>query len=423
MKKTLLFVFFTFFINPLISQKVESFTLSPELNSLDGQFVVGETNNDNVEDNQHSFLKWLTYYNGNEDIYIDEITDDSVIFTRVFPRGFDMRALKGFVNDIHGVVELGVRFKMEFKDSRYRLLIEKIGWFEDPFYGGAVLRASGKRKEYTLSMSDDDVLDWFNSYGDIIELDLEYRSPEDLKKSENEKLNDLFVALNSFEKSIRGFEKNEQKQSVIVNNVFEINESFTEFPNQTIIIKNMTQDIPAIIEKSFKWFEDNQREYGMKHMFMNKNELFIMGRSFISDASPFLNILGIGNPYYYYITINLDNNQIKFSLDKILQVTFFNECGTGLEKRVIEEGAYEFVIDKTIYIDAATSESITFKSFFKCPAMYVTNKVTYKNDLFNKKGKPRKARTKNANLQISFYNDLFQDFNKNVVQEEKEEDW
>ena len=165
------------------------------------------------------------------------------------------------------------------------------------------------------------------------------------------------------------------------------------------------------------------RFWKMKHMFMNKNELFIMGRSFIPDASVFLNILGIGNPYYYYITINLDDNKIKFSLDKILQVSFFRECGTGLEKRVIEGGAYEFIIDKTIYIDAATSESITFKEFFKCPAMIVTNKVTYKNDLFNKKGKPRKARTKNANLQISYYNDLFQNFKTNVVEEEEEEDW
>jgi len=52
------------------------------------------------------------------------------------------------------------------------------------------------------------------------------------------------------------------------------------------------------------------------------------------------------------------------------------------------------------------------------------NEVTNLSDLFNKRGKPRKARTKTADDQLAFYNDIYQNFNRNVFPSETvEEDW
>ena len=57
--------------------------------------------------------------------------DNKIVFTRIFPQGINMRVLKGAQYDILGNVDLAVRFVVEFKDSRYRVLIDRLGYFDN----------------------------------------------------------------------------------------------------------------------------------------------------------------------------------------------------------------------------------------------------------------------------------------------------
>ena len=124
--------------------------------------------------------------------------------------------------------------------------------------------------------------------------------------------------------------------------------------------------------------------------------------------------------------IKLNNDSVDFGINKILYARFTSGCGSGLDKALIKIDQHEFIVDKKIYIptDSNTSDFGGLKQFKVCPAILMYNEVTNLSDLFNKRGKPRKARTKTADDQLAFYNDIYQNFNRNVFPSETvEEDW
>ena len=194
---TFCFLVFLFGFN-FYGQSIQKFELTPKNTKLTNQFFVGDLTTESAEEAKFKFLKWLTYNNVGEDIYIDEIEENRIVFTRIFPQGINMRVLKGVQYDILGNVDLAVRFVVEFKDSKYRLLIDRLSYFENELDSNSYIEASGKFKEYRLFYSEKELSRMYSNYQNPIELPLEYRNPEEIKKTELKKLEDLISLLNSF---------------------------------------------------------------------------------------------------------------------------------------------------------------------------------------------------------------------------------
>ena len=430
MKKTLLFIFFIFFINPLISQKVENFDLNPDRQKLEGQFFVGNYTSESPEGAKYKFLKWLTYFNAGEDIYIDEIEEGRIVFTRIFPQGINMRVLKGAQYDILGNVDLAVRFVVEVKDSRYRVLIDRLGYFDNELDSNSYIVAQGTFKDYTPFFNEEQMARSYTSYQNVKNLPLEYRSQEELKKAEKRKLDDLIVLLNSFLRSTGEFENDFYDQPKIVDNSFSINENNASFPGQSIRKDLETIDREELLVKTMNWFGINSEELGLQKLYTYNDKVFIVAKRYFNSSSGLLSTFGsltgvaFGEVHYYYIEIKLNNDSVDFGINKILWARFTSGCGSGLDKALIKMDEHEFIVDKKIHIPSEfnTADFGGLKEFNVCPAILMIPEVTNYADLFNKRGKPRKARTKTAEDQLAFYNDIYQNFSRSVFPDETEDE-
>ena len=438
----------------LFCQSVESFDLTSENPKLEGQFYVGDYNSKSPAEAKFKFLKWLTYYNAGEDIYVEstgiteieiesnatdkiaiideESEDNKIVFTRIFPQGINMRVLKGAQYDLLGNVDLAVRFVVEFKDSRYRVLIDRLGYFDNEIDSNSFIMAQGTFKDYRPFFNEEQMARSYTSYQNVKNLPLEYRSPEELKKTEKRKLDDLIVLLNSFLRSTGEFENDFYDQPKIVENSFSINEDNTIFPGQSIRKDLETIDREELLVKTISWFGTNAEELGLQKLYTYNDKVFIVAKRYFNSSSGLLETFGdmtgvsFGEVHYYYIEIKLNNDSVDFGINKILWARFTSGCGSGLDKTLIKLDNHEFIVDKKIYIPSEynTSDFGGLKQFNVCPAILMYNEVTNLSDLFNKRGKPRKARTKTSDDQLTFYNDIFQNFNRNVFPSEAvEEDW
>lgn len=452
--KTLLFIILI--INPLtlVSQSIENFVLTSDKPKLEGQFYVGNYNSTSPAEAKYKFLKWLTYYNAGEDLYIEstgtteieiesnatdriaiidqESEDNKITFTRIFPQGINMRVLKGVQYDLLGNVDLAVRFVVEFKDSRYRVLIDRLGYFDNELDSNSYIMAGGTFKDYTPFFNEEEMARSYTSYQNVKNLPLEYRSPEELKKTEKRKLDDFIVLLNSFLRSTGEFENDFYDQPKIVDNSFSINENNASFPGQSIRKDLETVDREELLVKTINWFGNNSEELGLQKLYTYNDKVFIVAKRYFNSSSGLFSTMeamtgvSFGEVHYYYIEIKLNNDSVDFGINKILWARFTSGCGSGLDKALIKTDQHEFIVDKKIYIpsDYNTSDFGGLKQFNICPAILMYNEVTNLSDLFNKRGKPRKARTKTADDQLAFYNDIYQNFNRNVFPSETvEEDW
>ena len=452
--KTLLFIILI--INPLtlVSQSIENFVLTSDKPKLEGQFYVGNYNSTSPAEAKYKFLKWLTYYNAGEDLYIEstgtteieiesnatdriaiidqESEDNKITFTRIFPQGINMRVLKGVQYDLLGNVDLAVRFVVEFKDSRYRVLIDRLGYFDNELDSNSYIMAGGTFKDYTPFFNEEEMARSYTSYQNVKNLPLEYRSPEELKKTEKRKLDDFIVLLNSFLRSTGEFENDFYDQPKIVDNSFSINENNASFPGQSIRKDLETVDREELLVKTINWFGNNSEELGLQKLYTYNDKVFIVAKRYFNSSSGLFSAMeamtgvSFGEVHYYYIEIKLNNDSVDFGINKILWARFTSGCGSGLDKALIKTDQHEFIVDKKIYIpsDYNTSDFGGLKQFNICPAILMYNEVTNLSDLFNKRGKPRKARTKTADDQLAFYNDIYQNFNRNVFPSETvEEDW
>ena len=452
--KSLLFIILI--INPLtlVSQSIENFVLTSDKPKLEGQFYVGNYNSTSPAEAKYKFLKWLTYYNAGEDLYIEstgtteieiesnatdriaiidqESEDNKITFTRIFPQGINMRVLKGVQYDLLGNVDLAVRFVVEFKDSRYRVLIDRLGYFDNELDSNSYIMAGGTFKDYTPFFNEEEMARSYTSYQNVKNLPLEYRSPEELKKTEKRKLDDFIVLLNSFLRSTGEFENDFYDQPKIVDNSFSINENNASFPGQSIRKDLETVDREELLVKTINWFGNNSEELGLQKLYTYNDKVFIVAKRYFNSSSGLFSAMeamtgvSFGEVHYYYIEIKLNNDSVDFGINKILWARFTSGCGSGLDKALIKTDQHEFIVDKKIYIpsDYNTSDFGGLKQFNICPAILMYNEVTNLSDLFNKRGKPRKARTKTADDQLAFYNDIYQNFNRNVFPSETvEEDW
>jgi hypothetical protein len=420
MKK--IFVFLSFFISVnLVSQSVDNFQLSSEYPSLQGQFYVGNYNSDSVEEAKFKFLKWLTYYNAGEDTYIDQISENKIVFTRIIPKGINMRVLKGIEYDMLGEKDLMIRYNIEFKDSRYRLLIDKMGYWEDEFANNSYLKAEGKFGGNGYSLTD---LGYhlFQNYSMVsnrepMDLRLRYREPEDMKKKEIEFLNNLISSLNIFKDNVERFENKFYEESSVSVNEFQINDELKEFPgNQFISVPKKIDDKDNFIENIKDWFEMNKKDFGGQKIYSFKDEIFIFGKSYITAIQTSLDTLFYGDLFYWYLTIKINDNSIDFRLNKMLVGNFTRYCGGKYDKTLIEQNNYEFVIDKKIYIYGTMAE---VKS---CPAIITYDYSISYDALFNKRGKVRKGKFNAANNIITAWNNTFKLFSRNFF-EEISDDW
>ena len=430
--KTFVVLTMTIFQLSLYGQSVQKFDLTPDNPKLQGQFYVGNYTSENIEEAKFKFLKWLTYFNVGEDIYIEEIEDGRIVFTRIFPQGINMRIMKGAAYDLLGNTDLAVRFVVEFKDSRYRILIDSLGYFIDEFLSNSYLRAAGKFKEYRITFSGEDRAREYAPFEKPEDLPLVYRSPDEIKKAEKKKLDDLLALLNSFLNSTSEFENSFYPETKIVNDSFNISEDVS-FPGQSIINDYKvyeTTDIEEFTLKTANWFEDNKMELGLNKLYYYDGNIFIFGKRYFNSSSGFLQAVegltgaSFGELQYFYINIKFNSDIVDFGVNKILRASYTSECGTGLDKTRINQGTHEFIVNKKIYIPSSENESFGggFKEFEVCPAILVYNESTNFSDLFNKKGKPRKARTKTANDELAFYNYIYQSFNETMIPK-VEEDW
>ena len=343
-----------------------------------------------------------------------------------------MRVLKGVQYDLLGNVDLAVRFIVEFKDSRYRVLIDRLGYFDNELDSNSYIMAGGTFKDYTPFFNEEEMARSYTSYQNVKNLPLEYRSPEELKKTEKRKLDDLIVLLNSFLRSTGEFENDFYDQPKIVDNSFSINENNASFPGQSIRKDLETVDREELLVKTINWFGNNSEELGLQKLYTYNDKVFIVAKRYFNSSSGLFSTMeamtgvSFGEVHYYYIEIKLNNDSVDFGINKILWARFTSGCGSGLDKALIKTDQHEFIVDKKIYIpsDYNTSDFGGLKQFNICPAILMYNEVTNLSDLFNKRGKPRKARTKTADDQVAFYNDIYQNFNRNVFPSETvEEDW
>ena len=433
--KNLTFSFLVFLFNiNLYGQSVQHFELTPKNTKLTNQFFVGDLTTENTEEAKFKFLKWLTYSNVGEDIYIDEIEENRVVFTRIFPQGINMRVLKGVQYDILGNVDLAVRFVVEFKDSKYRLLIDRLSYFENELDSNSYIEATGKFKEYRLFYSEKELSRMYSYYQNPIELPLEYRNPEEIKKSELKKLEDLISLLNSFLEDSKEFEKDFYTEQMIVENSFQLNNEINVFPKQKIRTKIEPINYEEFISKVNNWFDTNKKDLGLLKLYFFEDRVFISGKRYFNASSGLgafaeaLTGVSFGDLQYYYLDLKINNDSFDFGVGKLLRARFTNECGTGIDKVLINGGGYEMIVDKKIYIPTL-SNSATFgglKEFEVCPAILIYDETTNHSDLFNKKGKPRKVQIKNSESQLAFYNSIYDSFKRNVLKDkvtELKEDW
>ncbi len=452
--KTIIIIILSAYPVSLFSQSVENFVLTSDNPKLEGQFYVGNYNSTSPAEAKYKFLKWLTYYNAGEDLYIEstgtteieiesnatdkiaiideESEDNKIVFTRIFPQGINMRVMKGAQYDLLGNVDLAVRFVVEFKDSRYRVLIDRLGYFDNEFDSNSYIMAQGTFKDYRPFFNEEQIARSYTSYQNVKNLPLEYRSSEELKKAEKRKLDDLIVLLNSFLSTTGEFENDFYDQPKIVDSSFSIDENNTSFPGQSIRKNLETIDRKELLEKTINWFGTNSEELGLQKLYTYNDKVFIVAKRYFNSSSGLLSTFGamtgvaFGEVHYYYIEIKLNNDSVDFGINKILWARFTSGCGSGLDKALIKMDEHEFIVDKKIHIPSEfnTADFGGLKEFNICPAILMYNEVTNLSDLFNKRGKPRKARTKTADDQLAFYNDIYQNFNRNVFPSETvEEDW
>jgi len=341
-----------------------------------------------------------------------------------------MRVLKGAQYDILGNVDLAVRFVVEFKDSRYRVLIDRLGYFDNELDSNSYIVAQGTFKDYTPFFNEEQMARSYTSYQNVKNLPLEYRSPEELKKAEKRKLDDLIVLLNSFLRSTGEFENDFYDQPKIVDNSFSINENNASFPGQSIRKDLETIDREELLVKTMNWFGINSEELGLQKLYTYNDKVFIVAKRYFNSSSGLLSTFGsltgvaFGEVHYYYIEIKLNDDSVDFGINKILWARFTSGCGSGLDKALIKMDEHEFIVDKKIHIPSEfnTADFGGLKEFNVCPAILMIPEVTNYADLFNKRGKPRKARTKTAEDQLAFYNDIYQNFSRSVFPDETEDE-
>jgi hypothetical protein len=281
---TFCFLVFLFGFN-FYGQSIQKFELTPKNTKLTNQFFVGDLTTESAEEAKFKFLKWLTYNNVGEDIYIDEIEENRIVFTRIFPQGINMRVLKGVQYDILGNVDLAVRFVVEFKDSKYRLLIDRLSYFENELDSNSYIEASGKFKEYRLFYSEKELSRMYSNYQNPIELPLEYRNPEEIKKTELKKLEDLISLLNSFLEDSKEFGKDFSAEQMIVENSFQLNDEINVFPKQKIRTKIEPINYEDFISKVNNWFDTNKKDLGLLKLYYFEDRVFISGKRYFNASS------------------------------------------------------------------------------------------------------------------------------------------
>ena len=238
----------------------------------------------------------------------------------------------------------------------------------------------------------------------------------------------MIVLLNSFLDSTAEFENDFYDQPKIVDNSFSLTENNTSFPGQAVRKNYVTNDYQEFTSKAINWFNNNSKELGLKKLYTYKDKMFIFGNRYFNSSSGLLSTFGsltgaaFGEVHYYYIEIKLNDDSVDFGINKILWANFTSGCGSGLDKALIKMGEHEFIVYKKIYINSDLNTAISLKEFELCPAILMIPEVTNYADLFNKKGKPRKARTKTAEDQLAFYNDIYQNFSRNVFPDETEDE-